>query len=62
MIDSQGKVLGEPMISSQLKSDAKFKGHIVPDPNRPKVSGLILRGDVITIKTDSQLTMIKGKV
>jgi len=62
MIDSQGKVLGEPMISSQLKSDAKFKGHIVSDPNRPKVSGLILRGDVITIKTDSQLTMIKGKV
>jgi hypothetical protein len=62
MIDNQGKVIGAPLISSQLKSDARFKGHIVADPNRPKVSGLIARDDVISIMSDSQLTMIKGKV
>jgi len=61
MISAEGKVLGEPIISSQLKADARFKGHMTPDPNRPKVSGLIARDDVISIKTDQQLTMIKGK-
>ena len=59
LLDPEGKML-QQLISTNIKSDAKFKGHIMPDPNRPKVSGLILRENVTAIKTDDKLTMIKG--
>ena len=60
-IDMHGAVIGAPLISKQIKSDARFKGHILQNPQRPKVSGMINREDVETISTDHQLTMIKGK-
>lgn len=60
-IDMHGAVLGEPLISKNIKSDAKFKGHILQHPQRPKVSGMIHRDDVVSISNDHQLTMIKGK-
>lgn len=62
MLDESGKMVGPQIISANIKSDAKFKGHTIADPNRPKVSGLILRENVIGIMTDAQMTMIKGKV
>jgi len=62
MLDETGKMLGAQLISTNLKSDAKFKGHIAPDANRPKVSGLILRENITGIQTTPQLTMIKGLV
>jgi hypothetical protein len=61
MLNKKGEILGEPIISKDIKSDAKFKGHIVPHPNRPKVSGMIGVEDVVSVRTDEQLTMIKGK-
>ena len=61
-LDKGGVILGEPLISSNLQCDAKFKGHTIPHPNRPKVSGMVMRDNIIAIKSDSQLTMIKGKV
>jgi hypothetical protein len=61
MLNKKGELLGEPIISKDVKSDAKFKGHIIPHPNRPKVSGMIGVEDVVSIHTDEQLTMIKGK-
>jgi hypothetical protein len=61
-VDHTGAQIGDSIISTNIKADAKFKGHILADPNRPKVSGMILVEDVIAIKTDPQLTMIKGKV
>lgn len=61
MLNDKGTVVGAPIISKQIKSDAKFKGHVKPDPNRPKVSGVIKREDIVAIKADEQLMMIKGK-
>ena len=61
-VDHTGTQLGESIISKNIKADAKFKGHILADPARPKVSGMILAEDVIAIKSDPQLTMIKGNI
>ena len=61
MLNDKGIIVGAPIISKQIKSDAKFKGHVTPDPNRPKVSGVISREDIVSIKADNQLMMIKGK-
>jgi hypothetical protein len=61
MLDNKANLVGEILISKNIKSDATFKGHIVPDNNRPKVSGMIKRDDVISINNTDQLTMIKGK-
>jgi|TARA_R110000851_G_C12975626_1_gene555803 hypothetical protein len=64
-IDSTGTQVGDTIISTGLKSDAKFKGHIMIDPanqGRPKVSGMIMRDNIISMNTNSDLTMIKGTV
>jgi len=64
-IDIEGKQLGDTITSTGLKSDAKFKGHIMQDPTgqgRPKVSGMILRENLISMNTNADLTMIKGTV
>ena len=64
-IDSTGTQLGNTITSTGLKSDAKFKGHIIQDPtgqSRPKVSGMIMRSDIVSINTNADLTMIKGIV
>ena len=61
-VDHTGTQLGESIISKNIKADAKFKGHILADPARPKVSGMILAEDIIAIKSDPQLTMIKGNI
>ena len=51
------------LISTNIKADANFKGHIVEDPQgvRPKVSGVINMEDVECILHTDQLCMIKGK-
>jgi hypothetical protein len=61
-VDHTGNQIGESITSTNIKADAKFKGHILADPNRPKVSGMILAEDIIAIKSDPQLTMIKGNI
>jgi hypothetical protein len=61
MLNIKGELVGESLISKNIKSDAKFKGHIVPNNNRPKVSGMILRDDVESINETDQLVMIKGR-
>ena len=62
-IDEKGNQIGETIESSNIKSDAKFKGHIKGDPtgqSRPKVSGIIMRDNIVSMNTNAQLTMIKG--
>jgi hypothetical protein len=62
-LDETGNQVGDTITSSNLKSDAKFKGHIKQDPNgRPKVSGIIMRDDIISMNTNADLTMIKGTI
>lgn len=60
MLDQGGNVLST-IVSTGVLSDAHFKGHIIPDQIRPKVSGMIKRSDIEKINTNSQLTMIKAK-
>lgn len=60
-LDSKGVVL-KMLESTNIMSDVKFKSHTIPHPSRPKVSGMIMVKDIDKIKTDNQLTMIKGKV
>jgi len=64
-IDSAGTQLGDTITSTGLKSDALFKGHIMQDPTgqgRPKVSGMIMRDNLISMNTNADLTMIKGTI
>ena len=64
-IDETGKQIGDSITSSHIKSDAKFKGHVLRDTQgggRPKVSGMILRDNIISINTNNDLTMIKGTI
>lgn len=61
-LDGKGAQLGDTIISKNIKSDAKFRGHIFRFGDRPKVSGMINRDDIDRISNDPQLTMIKGKV
>ena len=64
-IDSAGTQLGDTITSTGLKSDATFKGHIMQDPTgqgRPKVSGMIMRDNLISMNTNADLTMIKGTI
>jgi len=64
LLAQDGKVLTQ-LISTNIMSDARFKGTIVKlpqDPARPKVSGMINRSDIESINTTDQITMIKGKV
>jgi len=61
-IDEKGAVIGETMVSKNIISDARFKGHISNHPQRPKVSGLIAREDVEVINHTDAICMIKGKV
>ena len=61
---SQTGVVLKQIISTNIMTDARFKGTIVrlpQDPNRPKVSGMINRSDVESINTTDQITMIKSK-
>ena len=60
-LDSKGVIIGEALASTNLMADVKFKSHVIPHPNRPKVSGMVMRSDIVSIKHDKQLTMIKGK-
>lgn len=63
LLSQRGEVL-QQIISTNILSDARFKGTIVrlpQDPNRPKVSGMINRSDIESINTTDQITMIKGK-
>jgi hypothetical protein len=63
LLAQDGKVLTQ-LISTNIMSDARFKGTIVrlpQDPARPKVSGMINRSDIESINTTDQITMIKGK-
>ena len=59
-LDSKGVVL-KMLESTNLMSDVKFRSHTIPNPNRPKVSGMIMVNDIEKVKSDKQLTMIKGK-
>jgi hypothetical protein len=59
-LDDTGKVL-DTKTAKNVKSDAKFKGHIFPDPNRPKVSGMIRVDDVESIQLQESMIIIKGK-
>jgi hypothetical protein len=61
MLDVNGIQLGETLQAKNVKSDARFKGVIKPDPARPKVSGVIMRDDIEDVHVDKQLIMIKGK-
>lgn len=60
-LDNKGVTVGNILTSANLMCDAKFKGHTIPHPSRPKVSGMVMRSDIISIKHDKQMTMIKGK-
>ena len=54
-----------PVMAKNVKSDARFRGYITIDPQnpgRPKVSGMILRDDIVAIDTSTNIIIIKGKV
>jgi hypothetical protein len=59
-VDQTGGVKAT-ITTTNVKSDARFKGHIQQDPQRPKVSGIIRVEDVVGINTTDQITLIKGK-